>query len=145
MPPLDSFGDDNIDLTWSFFCVKGAIWHLRTTLVVFICCCLDELYMKSWIFFLFHSLQFIMFVFCSLRVFVVMFFFMFCVPLLFVFTFFCFLKSFVFLYFSCLFVHSLDVDELEIFNLFEDEFHNIRFVNLVVNFLETSMVLEEML
>ncbi len=51
----------------------------------------------------------------------------------------------MFFHFSCLFVHSLDMDELEIFNLFEDEFHDIGFVNLVVNFLETSMVLEEML
>jgi hypothetical protein len=37
------------------------------------------------------------------------------------------------------------MDELEIFNLFDDEFHDIGFVNLVVNFLGASMVLEEML
>jgi hypothetical protein len=37
------------------------------------------------------------------------------------------------------------MDELEIFNLFENEFHDIGFADLVVNFLETSMVLEEML
>jgi len=86
-----------------------------------------------------------MFVFCAFRVFVVMFSFMFCVPLFFVFTYFLFFSIFVFFHLLCLFVHSLDMDELEIFNLFEDEFHDIRFVNLVINFLETSMVLEEML
>lgn len=36
---------------------------------------------------------------------------------------------------SCLLVYSLDVDELELFNSFKGEFHNLKFVNLIVIFL----------
>jgi hypothetical protein len=39
---------------------------------------------------------------------------------------------------SCLLVYSLDVDELELFNYFKDEFHNLKFVNLLVDSLKTS-------
>jgi hypothetical protein len=34
---------------------------------------------------------------------------------------------------SCLLIYSLDVDELELFSSFKDEFHNLKFVNIIVN------------
>jgi hypothetical protein len=37
------------------------------------------------------------------------------------------------------------MDELKLCNAFEDEFHGLNFVDLIVDFLERSMLLKEVL
>jgi len=36
----------------------------------------------------------------------------------------------------CLFIYFLDMDELKLFNSFENDFHCLGYANLVVDFLE---------